>query len=100
MYQQLLSHVMAVSVVSAKERKIPALVTHEVLALRALASYACIAGTGEEVYEVRACPRKGERPMVNDPVCGVVIYEQEAVAWIEYAGQTSVFLLAILQAPV
>ena len=45
MYQRLLSHVIAISGVSAKERKSPVLVTHEVLARKALACHACIAGT-------------------------------------------------------
>jgi YHS domain-containing protein len=29
--------------------------------------------------------------MINDPVCGGLVYEQEAAAWIEYEGHTYVF---------
>jgi hypothetical protein len=67
---------------------IPALFTSEVSAVGAFGCHACIAATAEEVYEVRACPRRGERRMVNDPVYGVMIFAKEAAAWIEYAGHT------------
>jgi YHS domain-containing protein len=33
----------------------------------------------------------GERPMVNDPVCGALVYERETAAWLEYQGHTYVF---------
>jgi hypothetical protein len=61
---------------------IPTLVTPEVMALRVLASPIVVPAQGKRCTRAEPIlvtdPRRGERPMVIDPICGGVIYEPEA----------------------